>query len=577
MLTVNADRLLSALVLLLTPHLLTTDLAVNISASGSTAYAAECGTPDDHVVGTPTPTPTCSCPAQSPEAGSGLKSVAVDLAPGAELSGPSGELQIEAQLRMADDSRLTVLRVPADRVADVLSELRKVPGVRQAERAFNLSPSSGESTPNDIGKQRYLHDPTPAISACADADHDINAPQAWEALGYPSTDLGGLKVAIGMVDTGGGPHPEIDDRLDPTNRRNFGSLMPNSNVTDDHGHGTHVAAVIAAQGNNGGVAGVMWGTRIVPCKFVGVTKSSVAITACLRWLAELVDQGHPIVVINLSFEDPQCSCAIESALRGLRDRGVLIVAAAGNRGVDNDGASAGYPASLPLSNIISVGSNDDCSKPSSSNNFGKRSVHLSSPVGMPQIVGGDLGVFQSTSCAAAVTTGVIALLKAAEQRPVGSLTPTPKPRDWRALRSLVIAGGIRRSTLEGKTISERALRAWDAPTAGESTSAGSLTCSDQIVRRRIWPRQDTVPAPLDDPLLVRVLSINCANPLNPGNVSVALNGVPIGSLALRDDGQSPDDFGGDGEWAGTWPVPTDPGTYSLGFWSDPGETLQVDR
>src|SRR5207237_3972127 len=53
---------------------------------------------------------------------------------------------------------------------------------------------------------------------------------------------------------------------------------------DDNGHGTHVAGIIAAQGNNGvGVTGVTWQTSILPVKFlndfnVGDTANAIAAT-----------------------------------------------------------------------------------------------------------------------------------------------------------------------------------------------------------------------------------------------------------------------------------------------------------
>ena len=67
-----------------------------------------------------------------------------------------------------------------------------------------------------------------------------------------------------------------------------------SDPMDDDGHGTHVAGIIGAVGNNGiGVAGVAWNVKILPCKFLdenGEGSTADAIT-CLDYIAVFQRRG----------------------------------------------------------------------------------------------------------------------------------------------------------------------------------------------------------------------------------------------------------------------------------------------
>jgi subtilisin family serine protease len=162
---------------------------------------------------------------------------------------------------------------------------------------------------------------------------DIHAPTGWEE------ETGKDSVIIGFVDTGlDFDHPELQNKYFSRGK----DFVNNDNdATDDHGHGTHIASIAAAETNNGiGIAGVAWNCKILPAKamdFMGNGTYSNIIEA-LRWLAD--NGAH---VINLSIGGDADSAALEDAIKYAYSLGVVLVAAAGN-----DSSGVLYPAAYDL-------------------------------------------------------------------------------------------------------------------------------------------------------------------------------------------------------------------------------------
>jgi hypothetical protein len=152
----------------------------------------------------------------------------------------------------------------------------------------------------------------------------IDAPRAW-FCGFQ----GDRDVVVAVIDTGVDlDHPEFAGKL----VSGWDWANNDGNPDDDHGHGSHVAGIIGAIGNNGaGVAGVAWNTRIMPLKTLrgdGVGFSSWSIAAVL-WAA---DPTHPADVINMSLGSVNYNRAYQDAINYARSQGVLVVASAGNCG-----------------------------------------------------------------------------------------------------------------------------------------------------------------------------------------------------------------------------------------------------
>ena len=135
-----------------------------------------------------------------------------------------------------------------------------------------------------------------------------------------------------------------------------------ANTRDDIGHGTHVAGVIGALGNNGvGVAGLSWGVRLMPIKITDRFGDASILGAAegIRWAT---DNGARI--INLSFGGLDDSQTVRLAVRDARSRGVMLTAAAGNCGevasFQSEGCDTLNPPIFPaaLDEVIAVGALD---------------------------------------------------------------------------------------------------------------------------------------------------------------------------------------------------------------------------
>ena len=112
-----------------------------------------------------------------------------------------------------------------------------------------------------------------------------------------------------------------------------------SDPMDEHGHGTHVAGIIAMTPGNGGGVGVAYGAKIM-CVRAGQANGSFASSDIAKAIKYATDNGAD--VINMSFGGTGRSYLVESALQDAFPSCVLV-AAAGNDGLPtNDAKQAGY-------------------------------------------------------------------------------------------------------------------------------------------------------------------------------------------------------------------------------------------
>lgn len=179
-------------------------------------------------------------------------------------------------------------------------------------------------------------------------DADIDAPEAWE---LHTGEYGTVTVAI--VDSGVDPHPEYNDRL-LAGINTDNPLTPDLTI-DGCPHGTHVAGIVAAAGNNGiGVAGVTWGANILPVRVLdGCVGYETAAADGVIWAVD-----HEADIINISLQYPTNTPTLEDAVNYAYDHGVLVVSAAGN----DDYCGAGVvcsPARFVNSMAVSATNDDD--------------------------------------------------------------------------------------------------------------------------------------------------------------------------------------------------------------------------
>lgn len=195
---------------------------------------------------------------------------------------------------------------------------------------------------------------------------DIGANEAWKFS------TGSENVVIAVIDTGVDyNHEDLRDNMWENRGIRGVNYINNSNdPMDDNGHGTHVAGIIASQGNNGiGGAGVMWDVSIMPLKFMnsnGIGSLSNAIKAIQFATANGAD------IINLSWGGDNFSYNLKDAIL---ESPALFVCAAGNESSER----SFYPAGYNCPNIISVAASDQKDRLAGFSNYGTRNVHLAAP------------------------------------------------------------------------------------------------------------------------------------------------------------------------------------------------------
>ncbi len=150
---------------------------------------------------------------------------------------------------------------------------------------------------------------------------------------------GGVRAPVAVLDTGVGPHPDLNVVGGTT-------CVGGKNYNDPNGHGTHVAGTAAAEDDTQGVVGVAPGAPIYSVRVLGKSGSSTwsKVICGLDWVdARSPAKGGSIAVVNLSLSGPGAddgSCgqtdgdALHQAICRLVADGVTVVAAAGNQSTD---------------------------------------------------------------------------------------------------------------------------------------------------------------------------------------------------------------------------------------------------
>ena len=159
----------------------------------------------------------------------------------------------------------------------------------------------------------------------------------------------GNTVYVGIMDTGiDANHPDLKDNIATELGRNF---VGDANETvDEHSHGTHVAGIVGAKGNNSiGVAGVNWNAKLVPLKICGEDGSS---NMRIMARAILYAKSKNIPIVNLSY-GKSYDDTFFNAVEQYGESGGLLVTAAENAGQNNDNDIT-YNRLATMDNVIVV-------------------------------------------------------------------------------------------------------------------------------------------------------------------------------------------------------------------------------
>ncbi len=213
------------------------------------------------------------------------------------------------------------------------------------------------------------------------AGADMNMEKAWDI----ATDCS--KVIVAVLDSG----VNYNQEQLKGNMWNGGTDYPNhgydfvdsdKDPMDFNGHGTHVAGIIGAMGNNGkGASGVCWKASIMALRAMDATGAGTT-ADIVQALSFAASKGAKIVNMSIG-GGPQGDAqdlAYKTAIDTLDKAGIIVIAAAGNSGTDNDDPKQPiFPCNFEFKNLLCIGALDQKYELAPFSNFGAKHVHMAAP------------------------------------------------------------------------------------------------------------------------------------------------------------------------------------------------------
>lgn len=309
--------------------------------------------------------------------------------------------------------KITLKKPGKKEVLKAIKKLEKRPEIESAEPNYLINASDVETPlPFPEGSSETSNPEVSANDPMYSSQYalqKISASAAWDIT------TGG-SVRVGIIDTGIAVHPDLKNNL-----LSGWDFYSNNATTDDVAefpHGTHVAGIVGAVGNNGvGISGVNWRVSLIPLQVVitsGEYKGKFDSSAIISAINYSYNNFIPI--INCSFGSYTSSNAYDAQMRNY---GGLVVCSAGNLGADTDiDANRHYPSCSTLPNVVSVAASDENDEfavfsDTEYSNFGKTSVDLLAPGKsiISTVPSSSYARYGGTSMAAPYVTGVAALIK----------------------------------------------------------------------------------------------------------------------------------------------------------------------
>jgi subtilisin family serine protease len=338
-----------------------------------------------------------------PLTGLGQVQAAVPALPGPEATTPASERLLVRVHDLTWSQAVSLVSQTSPRSVSTLPEL---PGTlvaeyqtpAEADRARSgLVREAGVAWAEFDAYAGYTATPDDALYGQQIWATSIDLPGAWSiTTGQPS-------IIVAVLDSGVSfSHPDLEGKL----LLGYDIVDDDLRPDDDVGHGTAVAGIIAARGNDGrGIAGVAMGTMILPVRVGSAEGARVTdIAAGIRWA---VDRGAHVINLSLVTESP--SLTLQEAVDYAWERNVPIVTPAGN-----DPDQVTYPSAYAAP--ISVGATTIWGDVASYSSRENR-VDLVAPGGGIMTTrwsadgGDDWATVSGTSFAAPMVSGAIALAK----------------------------------------------------------------------------------------------------------------------------------------------------------------------
>jgi subtilisin family serine protease len=328
-----------------------------------------------------------------------------------------------------------------DSIPDEPSALFNDPAVKQAwgikksdaARAWSITQGSRE-----------------IIVAVIDTGLDVKHEDIFENLWINRGEIG--KDAWGRDKATNGIDDDSNGCIDDVYGCNF--ITMTGDLTDNHGHGTHISGIIGAMAGNGkGIIGLAPQVSLMTLKYfdpkVPQTDHLKNTIAAINYA---VDMGAHI--INYSGGGTEFSQDEKEAIARAQRKGILFVAAAGNEKSNSD-RNPYYPADYKLPNIISVTAIDPSTEVLITSNWGVESVDIAAPGQniLSLLPNNSYGYLTGTSQATAFVTGAAALVMT-------------KRENFQAeqVKKYILSTGDAMSSLAGKTATSRKLNMFKALT-----------------------------------------------------------------------------------------------------------------
>ncbi|NQZ02702.1 MAG: S8 family serine peptidase [Bdellovibrionales bacterium] len=350
----------------------------------------------------------------------------------------------------------------------------------------------------DIQRPEVSDDLKPVIVAIVDTGVDIHHPALKTAL-WTNPGESGLD-AEGRDRSSNGVDDDNNGYVDDVHGWNFAD--GNYNISDQHGHGTHISGIVAARPHaRSHFRGVSPNAQIMVLKYFGESqsgKSQVAATIeAFRYATKMGAQ-----IINYSAGGTTANETEQAAIERAGRRKIMLIAAAGNLSTDTDD-SPYFPASYDLENILSVAGHNQQLELFDASNFGANSVDISSPGEQvySTLPNGLYGNMSGTSQATAFVTGVAALLLGQQQ----------PPKTLEQLKARISNTGVSQSGLTDRVASGKSLSAKRAfYMRGRFKTSGGLN-PGLLELSKLRRRLETKPPPsLDWAQVIQTRNLNRA-------------------------------------------------------------------
>lgn len=183
---------------------------------------------------------------------------------------------------------------------------------RGADEKLNLT------EPNFIASTLAIQTSTPNDPSFASqwAITTLHADKAWQVT------TGNRNVVVAILDTGVDlTHEDIKQKI----IAGYDFANDDTDPSDDHGHGTHVAGIIGAETNNGvGVAGISWDSPLMPVKVITASGEG-AYSDVMDGILYAADKGAR--VLNISIGGYSYSQVLGDAVEYAHTKGAVLVAA----------------------------------------------------------------------------------------------------------------------------------------------------------------------------------------------------------------------------------------------------------